>query len=203
MFFFHELRRVDGRLQQRPARRCVDRLLAVREEQHDLSRVLAAIGGVDFEELPHGFEAVGDRGLAVRFQLVDSFVDLGRVVRPSHALRRIFRERHHREARPIYAEGEEQVHQRVGEVPHLINRIRVAQGLHRAALIEQQSEVNRRRAVSRGRRRGGARRLGQRRRRRRRRGRRRRGRGWRRRWRRGWWRRWRRRRWRRRRGRWW
>ena len=32
-----ERRRVDSRLQQRLARRCVDRLLAVRDEQHDLS----------------------------------------------------------------------------------------------------------------------------------------------------------------------
>eukprot|EP00964_Phaeocystis_antarctica_P048345 scaffold27989_cov45-Phaeocystis_antarctica.AAC.1 len=47
-----ERRRVDGRLPQRPARRCVDRLLAVREEQHDLSRADAAIIG---EELPRGF----------------------------------------------------------------------------------------------------------------------------------------------------
>eukprot|EP00964_Phaeocystis_antarctica_P074530 scaffold45837_cov49-Phaeocystis_antarctica.AAC.1 len=58
-----ERRCVDGRLPQRLARRCVDRLLAVREEQHDLSRAHAAIVS---EELPRGFKAVGDRGFAVR-----------------------------------------------------------------------------------------------------------------------------------------
>eukprot|EP00964_Phaeocystis_antarctica_P045661 scaffold26294_cov60-Phaeocystis_antarctica.AAC.3 len=58
-----ERRRVDARLPQRLARRCVDRLLAVREEQHDLGRAHAAIVG---EELPRGFKAVGDRGFAVR-----------------------------------------------------------------------------------------------------------------------------------------
>ena len=52
-----ERRRVDGRLQQRHAWRCVDRLLAVRDEQHDLSRAHAPIVG---EELPRPFEAVGD-----------------------------------------------------------------------------------------------------------------------------------------------
>eukprot|EP00964_Phaeocystis_antarctica_P019667 scaffold10854_cov51-Phaeocystis_antarctica.AAC.1 len=56
-----ELRRVDGRLQQRLACRFVDRLLAVREEQHDLSRVLAGIAFGEVEEVPHFFEAVGDR----------------------------------------------------------------------------------------------------------------------------------------------
>jgi hypothetical protein len=48
---------VDGRLQQRLARRCVDRLLAVRDEQHNLRRTYAALVG---EETPRGFEAVGD-----------------------------------------------------------------------------------------------------------------------------------------------
>jgi len=58
-----ELRRVDGRLHQRPVSRFVDRLLAVREEQHDLNRILAGIAVVDsVEEVPHGFEAVRDRG---------------------------------------------------------------------------------------------------------------------------------------------
>eukprot|EP00964_Phaeocystis_antarctica_P048351 scaffold27991_cov54-Phaeocystis_antarctica.AAC.5 len=97
-----ERRRVDGRLPQRLARRCVDRLLAVREEQHDLSRPHAAFVG---EELPRRFEAVGDRGLAVRRHLVDSRVDHGRVVRPWHARRRIRREGHHGEARRVFAEG--------------------------------------------------------------------------------------------------
>ena len=89
--FLDERRRVDGRLQQRLARRCVDRLLAIREEQHDLSRAHAAIIG---EELPRGFETGGDRGLAVCRHLVDSRVDHGRVVRPWHARRRIRREGH-------------------------------------------------------------------------------------------------------------
>eukprot|EP00964_Phaeocystis_antarctica_P031789 scaffold17974_cov69-Phaeocystis_antarctica.AAC.2 len=111
-----ERRRVDGRLQQRPVSRCVDRLPAVREEQHDLSRILAGITVVDsVEEVPHGFKAVGDRGLAVRRHIVDSVVDLGLVVRPSHARRRVCREGHHREARRIYAEGAEHAHQLVGE----------------------------------------------------------------------------------------
>ena len=147
----HVHRRVNGRLQQRLARRFVDRLIAVREEQHDFTRVLAAIGGV-FEELPHGFEAVGDRGPAVRRHIVDSVVDLGPFVRPWHARRRICRERHHREARGIYAEGEEHAHQLVGEGLRPVGPLHRAVGLgpfHRAALIEQQSEVNRRRAARR------------------------------------------------------
>eukprot|EP00964_Phaeocystis_antarctica_P035171 scaffold20061_cov76-Phaeocystis_antarctica.AAC.1 len=64
------------------ARRCVDVLLAVQEEQHDVSRAHAAIVG---EVLPRGFEAVGDRGVVARRHLVDSRVDHGRVVRPWHA----------------------------------------------------------------------------------------------------------------------
>ena len=108
--------RVNDRLQQRLARRCVDRLLAVREEQHDLSRTHAGIAVVDsVEEVPHGFEAVGDRGLAVRGHIVNSVVDLGLVIRPSNARRRVFRERYHREARRIYAEGAEHAHQLVRE----------------------------------------------------------------------------------------
>ena len=99
---FDERRRVDGRLQKRLARRCVDRLLAVRDKQHDLSRAHAPIVG---EELPRPFEAVGDRGLAVRRHLVDARVDLGWVVRPWHARRRICSEGHHREARRVLAEG--------------------------------------------------------------------------------------------------
>ena len=52
---FDERRRVDGRLVERLARRSVDRLLAVRDEQHDLGRARAATG----EELPRGLEAAG------------------------------------------------------------------------------------------------------------------------------------------------
>ena len=78
-----------------PKKRCVYVLLAVQEEQHDLSRAHAAIVG---EELPRGFKAVGDRGFAVRRYLVDSRVDHGRVVRPWHPRRRIRREGHHRDA---------------------------------------------------------------------------------------------------------
>eukprot|EP00964_Phaeocystis_antarctica_P126899 scaffold90565_cov49-Phaeocystis_antarctica.AAC.1 len=70
----------------RDARSLVDRLLAVQDEQHDPSRAHAGIVG---EELPRGFEAVGDRGFAVRRHLVDPRVDHGRVVRPWHARRRI------------------------------------------------------------------------------------------------------------------
>eukprot|EP00964_Phaeocystis_antarctica_P097622 scaffold63707_cov49-Phaeocystis_antarctica.AAC.2 len=96
-----ELRRGDGRLHRRLVSRCVDRLLAIREEQHDLSRARAATIG---EELPRGFEAVGDRGLAVRRHVVDARVNHGRVVRPWHARRRIRREGHHREARRVLSE---------------------------------------------------------------------------------------------------
>ena len=55
-----ERRRIDGRLKMRLARRRVDRLLAVGDEQHDMSRIHAATVG---EELPRGIEAVGDRGI--------------------------------------------------------------------------------------------------------------------------------------------
>ena len=148
-----ERRRVDDRLQRRLARRCeLVTLLAIREEQHDLSRAHAAIVG---EELPHGFEAVGDRGLAVRRHLVDSRVDHGRIVRPWHARRRICREGHHREARRMLAEGV-LAHQLVGEGLRPVGPLHrtVGKGLfHRAALIEQQREVNWRRAGRLGRRR--------------------------------------------------
>ena len=177
-----ELRRVDGRLNERPAIRLVDRLLAVRDEQHDLSRVRAITVALFGEERAREREAVGDRGLAVRRYRVDSRRDLGRVVRPRHARRRILREGHHREARRVRAEGEH-VHQILGEGLQLAlhrgaESIRLA--LHRAALIEHQREVNliRARGLGRGwrrRRRGRRRRRrGRRRRRRRRRWRRRR-----------------------------
>eukprot|EP00964_Phaeocystis_antarctica_P065307 scaffold39379_cov48-Phaeocystis_antarctica.AAC.1 len=59
--------RGEGRLKLRHARRCVDRLLAVREEQHDLSRVPAVKRlPRGEEELTRDLEAVGDRGLAAR-----------------------------------------------------------------------------------------------------------------------------------------
>eukprot|EP00964_Phaeocystis_antarctica_P059262 scaffold35182_cov56-Phaeocystis_antarctica.AAC.5 len=96
-----ELRRGNGRLHRRLVSRCVDRLLAIREEQHDLSRARAATFG---EELPRDFEAVGDRGVPVRRHLVDSLVYHGRVVRPWHTRRRIRREGHHREARRVLSE---------------------------------------------------------------------------------------------------
>ena len=157
-------------------------LLAVREEQQDLSRPRAASG----EELPCRFEAGGDRGLAVRLHLVDCRVDIDLVGRPSDARRRNRLKGHHREARRVWAEGVV-VHQKCGEGLQPVGPLHRADGLglfHRAALVEHQNEVNRRRAGRLGRR---GRRRGRWRRRRRRRRR------WRRRWRR---RRWRRRRWR-------
>eukprot|EP00964_Phaeocystis_antarctica_P072787 scaffold44586_cov48-Phaeocystis_antarctica.AAC.1 len=129
-----EHRRVDGRLIQCLARRCVDRLAAVRDEQHDLSRAHAAIVG---EELPRRFEAVGDRGPAVRRHLVDSCVDHGRVVRPWHARRRIRHEGHHGEARRVLAEGV-LAHQLLGKGLQPAGPLHRAVGLgpsHRAALI--------------------------------------------------------------------
>ena len=50
------------------------------------------------------FDAVGDRGLAVRRHLVDSCVDHGLVHRPWHAQRRLICEGHHRKARHALAE---------------------------------------------------------------------------------------------------
>ena len=168
---FDECRRVDGRLQERLAGRCVDRLLAVRDDQHDLSRSHAAIVG---EELPRGFEAVRDRRLAVRHHLVDSSVDLGLAGRPCHASRRICCEGHHGEARRVQTEVV-LAHQLLGQGLQPAGTLHRAFGkglLHRAALIEHQNEVNRSRAGRLGR---GGRRRGRRQRRRRGRGRRRRG----------------------------
>ena len=128
-------RRVDGRLQRRLAWRCVDRLLAVRDDQHDLSRLLAA---TRIKELLRGLEAVGDRGLAVRRHLVDSRVDLGRAVRPPHARRRIRREGHHGEAHRVHAEGVV-AHQLLGKSLQPVGPVHraVRQGLlHRAAFVE-------------------------------------------------------------------
>ena len=96
-----ERRCVDGRLLRGLARRSIHCLLAVRDEQHSLGSALAASN----QELPRGFEAVGDRSLAVRRHLVDARVYLGRVVRPPHARRRIRREGHHGEAHRVHAEG--------------------------------------------------------------------------------------------------
>ena len=133
--FLEEHRRIDDRLEQRLARRCVDRLLAVRNEQHNLSRAHAAIV---LEQLPRGFEAVGDRGFAVRRHLVDSRVDHGRIVRPRHARRRIRREGHDREAGCARTEGV-LVHQLLGQGLHPDGPLHRAFGnglFHRAALIE-------------------------------------------------------------------
>ena len=138
-----ERRRGDGRLRQRLTSGCVDILLAVCEEQQDLSRS----GPATLEDLRRGFEAVGDRGIAVRRHLVDSRVDRGRIVRPWHARRRIRREGHHREARRICAEGV-LAHQLLGEGLQPLH-VRC----HRIALVEHQGEVNLPRAGRRGRRR--------------------------------------------------
>ena len=116
-------------------------LLAVRDEQHDLSRAHAAI----VEELPRGFEARGDRGLAVRLHLVDSRVDLGLVGRPRHARRRARIEGHNAEARLVVAEGV-LADQLLGEGLQPGYRAVRLGPLHRAAVIEHQSEVDRRRA---------------------------------------------------------
>ena len=108
---FDEPSRVDGRLRRRLARRCeLITLLAVREEQHDLSRPRAAIG----EEQPSRFEAGGYRGLAVRVHLVDCRVDLDIFGRPSHARRCNRCEGHHREAHRVHAEGVV-AHQKLGK----------------------------------------------------------------------------------------
>ena len=77
------------------------RVLTVGEEQRDLSRAQAATIA---EELPRGIKAVGDRGPAACPHCIDSRVDLGRVVRPWHARRRIRCEGHHREARRVHSE---------------------------------------------------------------------------------------------------
>ena len=68
VIIFDERRRGDGRPLQRLTSGCVDILLAVYEEQQNLSRSGPAI----LEDLRRGFEAVGDRGRAVRRHLVDS-----------------------------------------------------------------------------------------------------------------------------------
>ena len=146
-----ERRCVDGRLLRGLARRCVHCLLAVRDEQHDLGSALAASN----HELPRGFEAVGDRGPAVRYHLVDGRVDLNVVGRPCNARRRIRREGHQREACRVRAESV-LVHQLLGEGLHPAGSVHRAVRLgllHRAALIEHQNEVDRVRTGRLGRRR--------------------------------------------------
>eukprot|EP00964_Phaeocystis_antarctica_P078468 scaffold48808_cov57-Phaeocystis_antarctica.AAC.4 len=148
-------RRVEGRLICRRAKRCeLLTLLAVRDEQHDLSRVRAGTVAIVGEELPRDFEAARDRGLAVRRHSFDSRVDHVLVVRPSHARRRVCREGHHREARRVHAE-EVLAHQLLGEGLQPLGPLHEV--FQRAALIEQQNEVNRCRAgrLGRGRRRRG------------------------------------------------